>query len=180
MKNPTNLILVFLAIGLFYTFTSPIYQDTKALRVSSYEYRSVIENVSRIAETRDALLLSYESISPLEKERLLKVLPDNIDAVRLALDLDTIAGRYGVAIKDVQVETKPDQNLSLAVLPGQAQVYQNATVTFSFISSYENFTKLLGDLERSLRIMDVKSVNFRTADSGLYEHRVTVITYWLR
>lgn len=180
MKSSSNIALIVLAIGLFFSFTSPAYQEVKTLQTSANEYRSVIDNISHIAETRDALLVNYESIPQIEIDRLAKVLPDNIDAVRLALDLDTIAGRYGVAVKDLQVETKPDQNLALAVLPGRAQPYQSATVTFSFVSNYGNFAKLLADLERSLRIMDVRSVTFKATDEGLYDHRVTVSTYWLQ
>ncbi|MEK7135118.1 MAG: hypothetical protein AAB780_00225 [Patescibacteria group bacterium] len=180
MKSSSNIALIVLAIGLFFSFTSPAYQEIKTLQASAGEYRSVIDNASHIAETRDALLVNYESIPKVEIDRLSKVLPDNIDAVRLALDLDTIAGRYGVAIKDLQVETKPNQNLTLAVLPDHSQSYQSATVTFSFVSNYSNFAKLLTDLEKSLRIMDVKSVIFKAAETGLYEHRVTVSTYWLK
>lgn len=180
MKSPTNLILILLAVALFYTFTSPTYQDVKALRVSAGEYRNVIENISRIAERRDALLVTYQEIPRFEIDRLIKILPDNIDAVRLALDLDTIAARYGVTIKDVQVETKPDPNSTLAVLPDYAQAYEKATVTLSFVSNYRNFTRILYDLETSLRIMDVKSVAFKNEDSGLYEHEIKVVTYWLK
>ncbi len=180
MKNPTNIVIVLLSVGIFYTFTSPVYDEVKALRVSAGEYRNVIDNISRIAETRDALLVNYESIPSVEIDRLSKVLPDNIDAVRLALDLDTIAGRYGVAVKDVQVETKPDQNSATISLPNGSAGYQSATVSFSFVSNYQNFIRFLGDLEKSLRIMDVKSVTFKTNDAGLYEHRVTVSTYWLQ
>lgn len=180
MKSPSNIALIALALGLFFSFTSPSYQEVKTLRTSASEYRGVINNISNIAETRDALLVSYESIPQVEIDRLAKVLPDNIDAVGLALDLDTIAGRYGIAVKSLQVETKPNENLALAVLPGRSMPYQSATVTFSFISNYEDFAKLLADLEKSLRIMDVRSVTFKTTEAGLYDHRVTVSTYWLK
>lgn len=180
MTNPKNLILILLSVGLFYTFTSPQYEDVRALQASAGEYRNVIENVSRIAETRDALLVDYQSIPTDELVRLEKILPDNVDTVRLALDLDTIAARYAISIKDVQVDTKVDPNAALLVLPEHAEPYEKVTVSFSFISNYENFMKMLSDLERSLRIMDVKSVTFKVSDTGLYEHRMSVETYWLK
>jgi Tfp pilus assembly protein PilO len=180
MTNPKNLILIVLAIGLFYTFGSPQYQEVKTLQASANEYQDVIENVSRIAAARDALLVEYESIPAIERDKLLKVLPNNVDSVRLALDLDTIAGRYGIAIKDVSVDAKADPNAALAVLPDNKLPYEKAVVTFSFVSNYENFVRLLSDLEKSLRIMDIKSVSFRVAPNGLYEHELQVETYWLK
>lgn len=180
MTNPRNLILIVLAIGLFYTFGSPQYEQVKTLQASANEYRNVIENVSRIAEARDALLVEYEAIAPSERDKLIKALPNNVDSVRLALDLDTIAGRYGIAIKDVAVDARADSNAALAVLPDSKVPYEKAVVTFSFVSNYENFVRFLTDLEKSLRLMDIKSVSFRVAENGLYEHELQVETYWLK
>jgi hypothetical protein len=179
MKNPSNIVIALLAIALFYVFTSPEFQKVKALQASAGEYKEVIGNVSKIADSRDALLVNYEAIPLSERDRLSKVLPDNVDTVRLALDLDTIARRYNIAIKNVQVE-KSDSNSALAVLPDQSQAYDRVTVTFGFISTYENFSKFIADLEKSLRIMDVKSVSFHVAEGGFYEHQMKVETYWLK
>ncbi len=180
MKNSSNLIILVLGIALFFIFTSPMYRESKTVSATVSEYRGVLDNVSRITERRDALLVNYGAIPREQIARLEKVLPDNVDAVRLALDLDTLAGRYGIAIKDLQVDTAPDQNQALPVLPGSPKGYQSAKVTFSFVSNYQNFARLLADLEKSLRIMDVKSVTFKTTDTGLYEHHVTIGTYWLQ
>lgn len=180
MNHPRNLILIVLAVGLFYTFSSPQYREVQGLQASAAEYRSVIENVSRIAEARDALLDNYEAIPARERDKLLKVLPNSVDAVRLALDLDTIAGRYGIAIRNVKVDSLADPNAALAVLPNNDVPYKKAVVTFNFVSNYENFIRFISDLEKSLRIMDVKSVNFRVSENGIYEHNVQVETYWLK
>lgn len=180
MKNSTNLILILLAIGLFYTFSLPVRREVAVLQAKANEYESLLGNVSHMIETRNSLLSSYQAIPRLQIERLSKMLPDNVDAVRLALDLDTIAARYGIAIKEVKVNTQPDQNATLAVLPDYQSAYQTATVAFSFVSNYANFIKLMGDVERNLRIMDVKSINFKSEDSGIYEHTVILETYWLK
>ncbi len=181
MKNSTTpFILIILSLGLFYTFISPQYSQVQDLRLSAAEYRNVIDNVSQIAETRDRLLIDYAAIEPLEIERLGKALPDTVDTVRLALDLDTLAARYGVAIKDVSVNTKPNQNSAFVIVSENPLPYEKAIVTFSFISTYDNFINILNDLEKSLRIMDIKTLSFDVLDQGLYEHKITVETYWLK
>lgn len=179
MKS-NSLILILIALGLFYTFTRPQYAEVKSLAATSDEYRDVLENIERITEIRDKLLVNYEAIPKSEIDRLSKVLPDNIDSVRLALDLDTIASRYGVSLKNVKVKTGEGDSASLPVLSRYGLPYDKATVSFSFVSNHQNFMRMLADLEKSLRIMDIKSVSFESEDSGLYEHEMTVETYWLR
>ncbi len=98
----------------------------------------------------------------------------------IARDLDTIASRYGISIKSVQIEDKSSVDARSIVVPDSALPYEKAFVSFSFISNYANFSKFLADLEKSLRLMDVKSVAFQTGQTGLYEHKIIVQTYWLK
>lgn len=179
MRRPSTIILIVLAIALFYTFTLPQYNKSKVKRLEAAEYTNVIDNVEKITEKRNELFLKYESISQAELDKLLKVLPDNVDTVRLALDLDTIASRYGIAIDSVQVE-KDGSGQGLIVLPEYEAPYDKVTVSFNFVSNYRNFISFLADLERSLRITNVRSIDFQVGDSSLYEHRLVIETYWLR
>ncbi len=180
MKTTTAPILLLISIGLFYTFTSPHYRDVEDLRLTAGEYQNVLQNISEIAETRDRLLVSYEEIPKSEIDRLSKVLPDSIDTVRLAVDLDTIASRYGIFIKNVKVDTGAGQNSTMITLPESAKPYEKVVVSFSFVSNYQNFRKFLEDLEKSLRIMNVKAMTFQSSEAGLYDHQLSVETYWLR
>lgn len=182
MNKTTALILVLISAGIFYTFISPQYGDAQVLATKAAAYRDLIANVSRIAESRDNLRTSFEAIPAAEKERLAKVLPDNADSVGLARDLDTIASRYGIAIKSVTVDDKYAGDVNRIVLPEAELPYEKVFVSFSFISNYDNFIKFLADLEKSLRIMDIQETTFLISESedGLYEHKVTVETYWLK
>lgn len=180
MKRPTALILIIIALALFFTFTSSEYDSLKEKRELAAEYRNVIDNVERITQKRDELLLEYNSIPKSEIDRLFKILPDNVDSVRLVLDLDTIASRYGISVDNVRVETKADDGRSLIVLPEYGVPYEKVTVSFSFVSNYQGFTQFLADLERSLRIMDIRSATFQVSDAGLYEHKLVIDTYWLK
>lgn len=180
MRHNNAIILLLLSVGLFYTFTNSQYKDVKELQTLANQYQDVLQNASAIVELRDRLLISYETFPKAEIDRLNKVLPDNIDNVRLALDLDGMASLYGISIENIQTATDGSKDGDLAVLPEYAGAYDKATVSFSFVSNYDNFINLLADLEKNLRIMDIKSVSFETSDSGLYDYEVSVNTYWLR
>ncbi|MBX4181676.1 hypothetical protein KW807_02315 [Candidatus Parcubacteria bacterium] len=185
MKNSTAFILIILAIGLFYTFTQDAYSQVKALQASASDERNVLDNLSRITEAKDRLALTYGGIPKVEIERLGKILPPDVDTVRLALDLDSLAARHNISIKDVHLEQKGSQDAGSIDLEQSDTPYNKAQLTFRFVASYPNFRSFLGDLETSLRIMDVESVSF-TAPSddkdklNLSEYQVTVETYWLK
>jgi len=120
------------------------------------------------------------------------MLPDNVDNVRLVLDMDGIASRYGIRIQNVAIE---EQNAkgdgSGTVLNGGASTgrpYQDLTLRFEVVSTYDQFVLLLRDLESSLRIVDLVtlSVNSRsgsvvTGDTSepLYTFGISLRTYWL-
>lgn len=182
MKSNYAIILLLLSIGLFYTFTRAQYQEVKRLYALASEYDNALESVAATIELRDRLMLEYEQIPKAEVDRLNKVLPDNIDNVRLALDLDSIAARHGVAVKNFQMDlsSMDNQDLSAVALPEYAKPYDKATLSFSFISNYDNFKRLLADIERSLRVMDIKSAAFQVGESDLYSFQLSVDTYWLK
>jgi hypothetical protein len=180
MNKTSALILVLLSIGIFYTFTAPQYSDAQALASQSADYQSLLANVSTITEARDNLMNSFEAIPQTEKDRLMKALPDSIDSIAIARDLDGIAAKYGIALTSVSVEDKDPSAGSPVDLSGTSIPYATSFVSFSFVSDYENFLKFLDDIEKSLRIMDIKEASFQTAETGIYEYRVTAETYWLK
>ena len=180
MQNNTPIILILLSIGLFYTFTDGQYQEVKKLNALANEYRGALQSVAETEALRDSLVLEYRSIPQVELDRINKILPDSVDNVQLALDLDSMAARYGISIKDIQATTAASGDTNLLVLPEFDKPYDKVTVSFSFIASHENFMSFLSDLEKSLRIMDIKSVSFQSNETDLYQYNVSVETYWLK
>ena len=181
MKNGTALILIVLSIGLLYVFTLPQYSQVKVLMATQQEYKDLLDNISTIAETRDRLLVDYEKIPKVELDRLAKILPENVDTVHLAQEVDSIAARYGIAVKNIRIDKEAAQNAANVVLPDSGRSYEKAIVSFSFITNYQNFRRFLEDLERSLRVMDVRDLSFQAGgETGLYEHQISIETYWLK
>lgn len=178
MRNSTAIILILVSLGVFYTFINPQYQEVVELQSLAGDYRNVLDNVSIISETRDQLISSYRNIPTSEIERLSKVLPDKADAVRLALDLDTIASNHGITIDQVSVFTGNEQGASI-IRQDNSGPYKITPVSITFVSNYQNFAGFLEDLEKSLRLLDVKSIVFDTNESTVYEHQITIEVYSL-
>lgn len=187
MKSTTAIILMLISVGLYYTFISPQYAKVTALRGQVNQYNDILNNVTELKDRRDTLLSKYNSIAPVEINRLDKALPDHIDTVNIARDFDTIASRYGISIKSLSTaETKTDNVGTVApvnatVAPGASvPSVQQVSITFSFVATYQNFRSFLRDLESSLRILDITHLSFDTADNGLNLYTLTLTTYWLK
>ncbi len=181
MKNITAIFLIVLSIGLFFTFTKPYYEGLKTVAATAASYQDALDNIDDIIAARDRLLVNYNSIPKAELDRLATALPENIDTVKLAHELDSIGARYGISIKSLGIDTASQGQASNVVLPeGSKQPYEKAIVSVSFISNYKSFRSFLADLEKSLRIMDVKSLRFQAGENGLYEHKILIETYWVK
>ncbi|MDB5266620.1 MAG: hypothetical protein JWN89_435 [Parcubacteria group bacterium] len=179
MKNSTAIILILISIGLFYTFTNGEYKKSSDLRAESAKYEDLLANVSSLIETRDNLLVKYQAMPKEDVDRLSKVLPPSIDTVRLALDFDSIASRYGISIKNIQTESKGNDTGAPGIIVG-SKTYETTTVSFEFVTNYENFKRFMTDIESSLRIIDVKAAAFDTTDTGLSTFKVSIETYSLK
>lgn len=177
MKNATPIFLILLSIGIFYTFTSTEYDEVKSLRALSGEYKDLLDNAEEILSMRGQLLSSYQAIPLESRQALTNSLPDNVEVVRTTLNLDSLAALYGVTLKSVQ--SVPGGNTGLINLPSSSPI-DKTSVSISFDARYPGFMSFLRDLERSLRIMDTRSLTFQVNESGVYEYRLTFDTYWLK
>lgn len=177
MKNATPIFLILLSIGIFYTFTSAEYDEVKSLRVLSGEYKDLLDNAEEILSMRGQLVSSYQAIPLESREALNNALPDSVEVVRAALNLDSLAALYGVSLKTVQ--SVPSGSNGLINLPSSSPL-DKTSMSISFDARYGNFTDFLKDLERSLRIIDTRSLSFQVNESGVYEYRLTLDTYWLK
>ena len=111
------------------------------------------------------------------------MLPDNIDNVRLILDLDNLARSHGMRIQDISVDNTDVSKQSNGTIEtsssGEKGAYGSVVLSFSTQSSYETFKEFLVDLERGLRLTDVIGLAV-VPNKGNFDYKVNVRTYWLK
>jgi len=170
-------ILLAITALLFWAYIDPQYQTVKTLRAESQSYEAALASFREIQSVRDELTSRYNTFSPDDVTRLERLLPDTVDNVRLVLDINNIAGRYGLVIKNVRLSSlAKDPNK----LGPENQEYGTLVLQFSVTASYSNFVAFTKDLEDSLRVVDVSGISFKTGESQLADYDVAVQTYWLK
>ena len=178
MKNSTALILLVLSVALFYSFVFPYYEKVGVLREQSAKYQDILNNIVDLAQKRDDLEVKYSNIPAEEVLRLEKVLPDNVDTVNLAMNLDSIASKYGISINSIKA-VEANNQAGFEIVQSTTGPYAPVTISFSFVAGYQDFRSFIADIEQSLRIIDIKSINFSSTETGLYDFSISAETYWL-
>lgn len=171
------ILLVAIAGALFWFFIDPKYQEVKALRAEAASYEEALSNSRNIQAERDKLLSKYNTFASEDIARLERLLPDTVDNVRLVLDINNIAGRYGMIIRDVRLSSPAKDGKTLG--PDNRD-YGSLTLQFAVAANYQNFSRFLRDLEASLRVVDVSSISFKTGEAQIMDYSVAIRTYWLK
>jgi Tfp pilus assembly protein PilO len=190
-RNTTAIILIVLAVGIYFTLIRPKMAEIQTVRAVNKQYQDAIDNSVKLVEVRDSVLRAYNSVSESDRERLNKLIPDNVDNVRLIIDVkDDIAARHGLALKNIKTASPeapssnnapidPGANSSPTVLL-PTNKFGTVTLSFSVTSAYDPFINFLKDLEASLRIMDVTKLKITANDVGTYDFDIEIKTYWLK
>lgn len=198
MRFITPIILLGLAISLFFLFTNPIYNDISKLKAEVASYNEALDNSKALENERDKLTAKYNAISKDDLTKLEKLLPENVDNIRLILEIEQLALPYGMVLKDVKYNTgdKVDANAEGVVQGGNIvkdtlKDYGIFDLEFSTTGTYNNFISFTKDLESNLRIVDMSSISFlstpavttvgsKVISSEVYTYNFKIKTYWLK
>ena len=187
MNIITPLILIIISIGTFFAYTDKNYRGTELangdksiqeLQAEYANYQEALTNDQAIREQRQKLQDKKGKFSEENIVKLEKLLPDNIDNIKLIIDMNNIASKRGLELKGAKLDTsvKTDPNK----LGADNSKYGTVGISFSVVSSYDNFQVFLKDLEKSLRLVEVTDLSVTGNNNGLYDFSVGLKTYWLK
>lgn len=186
-KNILPIVLIVLAIGTYFTFTSGKIDEIKQVQTVNDGYKSAIDNAEKLIAVRDEVLKSRDKITDEDIVRLDKMIPDNIDNVRLIIDVNGIASRHGLTLRGVRTsagDTKTSIPAPVTTAPigsrANTAALSPVTISFSVSTNYGNFISFMQDIERSLRVLDVSRISLNSTESGVYDYSVEIKTYWLK
>lgn len=189
MRLIFSIVLFILAGAIFFVYTEPAYSTSQATSAQVAQYNDALDKATQLQQLKQTLLARYNSFNPSDLDRLQTLLPDSVNNIGLILDLDSIARTYGLALQNVDVSSSPTQTSTTATQiggDGMSHMYQSLTLTFSTQGTYDNFVKFIGDLQSSLRIVDLVSLSIVPATDAtqigsnpVFTYNITLRTYWL-
>jgi hypothetical protein len=184
------IIFIIASVGIFFGYVDPNYKGKASFVESDYTtygvkqlqterdlYSNTATNSNEVTAKRDSLTKKQISILSTDQEKLSKLLPDNIDNVKLILEVSDIAEKRSLTIRNISLggDTKKTEEIG----PDNS-AFGTVSLRFNVISTYPNFLEFLNDLESNLRLVDVKDISFNSTDNGFYEFSFSLNTYWLK
>lgn len=195
IKILTTILALVIAGAVFVVYTQPAYSSVKALQDRIGEYNAALDKARELQELKRSLLARYNTFSPEQLDRLTKMLPDHVDNVRLVLDLDAMATRYGMAVQNVVISKKEilakENSTVIGTIGEQKLKYDSLTLEFTTEGTYPSFAQFIQDLESSLRVVELnafsieaaqraKKVEDDTVSEPIYRFDISLRTYWLK
>src|SRR3989338_4598819 len=136
IKQITPLVLLLAALALFFFFIAPQYKTLQEKRGRIVSLNLALRDSRQVQAVRDALLASYNNITDEDLERLKKILPDHVDNVRLIIEVDRIASRNAMILKNVTTRDGV-QSVEGSFGPDDG-LYGKIRMGFSLIGRYES------------------------------------------
>ena len=185
------IILIISSLAVFFGYVDPNYKGSASQGGADYsqagivflqselaKYDDIVNSSTKIVSQRDTLVSKKNTITQADADRLARLLPSNIDNIRLIIEISQIAQGRGLVAKNISVG---DMSQTSSVNIGQDNSpYGTLSLKFTVNSSYSNFLNFLKDLENNLRLLDITDISFNSTESGFYDFNVTLNTYWLK
>lgn len=185
------IILIASSFAVFFGYIDPNYKggvngsgldyskaDVIFLKTELAKYDDILNSSTKIISQRDVLVAKKNTITEVDKAKLERLLPSNIDNIRLIIEISKIAEARNLVAKNISVG---DMTQTAADTIGQTNTpYGTLSLKFTVNSSYNNFLNLLLDLENNLRLLDITDISFNATETGFYDFNVSLNTYWLK
>lgn len=208
IKFISKFFLLAIGIAVLVFWTMPKYKETLALKDDQAKYNKALADSKELMSVKKNLSDKYSAIDQITLEKITKMLPDNVDNIKLILEISRIGEKYGMVIKNVKFDTfnkntKLSTDTTNTIVQSNQQAlesskdYGSFDLEFSVEGTYPNFVKFSSDIEKSLRIVDISGISFSSVDSNLtkntavagavpskptdvnkYDFKIT--TYWLK
>jgi len=181
MKNTLPIFLIAVALGLFYLYISPKYSEIGTLQTERDNYDEILSKSVELRQIRAELGEKTSRFSESDLAKLDKMIPVQMDLVRLILEVDSLALQHAIVIHDIETSSTDDE-----VGGGETErapsEYKTLALTFGFETDYSNLGGFIKDIEDSLRIMDLVKIEVSTNKErpSFQDYQMTLNTYYLQ
>ncbi len=180
IRSLLPLLLILAGVGLFFIFTDEQYTIFKTKLNQRAEYTTALNQYDELLKIRDSLQAQQASFTSENRTRLQKIVPDNVDNIRLFLDMQGIAARFRMGVANIRVGDSGVTGTTPAIGPSQGNT-ETITLSFNTTTNYENLILFLQELERSLRVVEIRSLSFVAGTTpNTYQVTIGLNTFWLK
>ncbi|MHB1118301.1 MAG: hypothetical protein ACYCZ7_02145 [Minisyncoccota bacterium] len=199
IKPILSLIVIVFSIGFAFFYVKPEYDRAQSARADLQKLEQTSQSASDIKEIIAETAKSLSAITPEDLERSNVFLPETLDVIRFANDLQHIGTANGLALAEIEVEQQEKQiqqvgtktagvgavskvfSLERPVNGGAVAApagsvsekkYVATKASFSVVATYPGFLVFLKDMEKSLGLINITALSFEEIGASVDEKRV--------
>ncbi len=180
---PTLSVVTAIIIVMF--FTKPIFEEAKETKVTVDAYKETIEEYRNFIDDLRRLEGQRSSVAVVSQARLNQMLTEEIDVPQLLVNLESLAEENKMFFGNISAaegltESRSNRVNALATnAPTAIDGLVSQSITFEVIGTYEQFKNFLRQVESSLTLMEITSINLSGATSRFQQYSLTVEVYSL-
>ena len=181
-KRALSIILAMLlfvaAIAIYASLIRPAYSSIQELRGILFSNSNLYDQEQKAIIKVQDLMAEYQGSAKLD-EQLSLALPSQESVSSVMSQLNAIAQLDGIAIQSVGINYLPVKP-STAPL-SSAKGIGTLRLNLKLFGSYQAFKSFLGDMEKNVRIMDVKTLKIEGAgkpNQDIFTYTMDVDTYY--
>jgi len=177
----TKIIFSILFLGTaIVIFLGPVknnWEEIGILTAEKGDFNTALTSSRELMNTRDDLIKKYNEIPEVDLARLDKLVPSGIEKMKLVVETENIMKKYGLAIKDIQVEAPDENNRNAKTSDIKDNIFDTVYLNVFFSGSYKSLISFIGDLENDLRIMEIENLSFSAEKDDWHEYSMKIKTY---
>lgn len=165
------LLALLAAVGMYFLFISPTYEEIKLHQAKEEEFDKAFLEIREVKNLLEELESSYATISRDDLLRLEKFLPKEVDMPRIIQNLAGIIESHGLPVEGIGAEgASKDENENISGL-------LRHEIGFSVDTSYENFLEIIADIENNIQLASVTTISLSPTVVGDEELNVAPTKY---
>jgi hypothetical protein len=204
IKPILSLIILAFSVGFGFFYAKPKYDEVQSTRA---DLQQLIQTAQSASEIKDIITETGRSLSAVDAEDMVRFdvfLPEKLDSIRFANNLQHIGAADGLTLLNIKVEQEGKiekatlgrtAGVGTPVAKGGAETekkYGATKASFAFVATYSGFLLFLDDLEKSLGLINITSLAFKELSASvdekvakkdlppLYQFNIEIETYSLK
>jgi hypothetical protein len=170
-------------------YTNDAYAKIGQLKQNLNNYEEALAQSREVLDLRNKLLQERNNLPADGMKRLEQLLPSSIDSVKLIVNVNDVAMRHHLQVTNIFLEGDTSTTAAASAAPDGAvgsalgndgSPVGSVSLQFSVKADYDDFRAFLHDMERSLRLMDVREIAFSSSAEKEDQYSLTIKTYWIK
>jgi hypothetical protein len=171
----THLLLIVIAIAIGVLYIKPTIEKIAVIEDQTALYDEEAKKVSEVNQMLSQKLSVVDSVTPADKENLLRYLPDTIDDITVMKDIVAIFNRNTVDITDIKYT--PDDEPSESDDDASDIAVAKHNFNLSTTLTYDQLIGVLRALEVNNYLLQVSSLKLMSDDIGQLKLDMTLTAF---